>query len=62
MYRSITIANDGSVAAISIIPNEYYYSCPDFITFENFTRMKCINIDDHMNPDSWVEIEEPQPI
>ena len=62
MPNSININGDGTVASVSIFAGEYPYICPDFIHFGNFGSMKCINIADHMNPDSWVEIEESQPI
>lgn len=52
---NITINSEGIVLNIGEVQSNTI--CPDFITFENFTRMKCININDHMNPDSWIEIE-----
>lgn len=57
MNRSILLGVNGHVLAISIIATEYPHECPPLITFENFTRMKCINQTDHLNPASWVEIE-----
>lgn len=53
---NIYINDDGTINAIGFLYN-YPFVCPKFITLENFTRMKCININDHMNPDSWIEIE-----
>lgn len=52
---SITINKEGIVLNIGEVNSSTI--CPPFITFENFTRMKCINQSDHLNPASWVEIE-----
>jgi hypothetical protein len=52
----IHINEDGTINAIGYVPT-YSHDCPDFITFENFTTMKCIDIDNYMNPESWIKIE-----
>jgi hypothetical protein len=57
MTFSLLFNNDGTINGISSIASEYPSQCPDFINFENFTQMKCINLSDHLNPDSWVVIE-----
>lgn len=55
---NININVEGVITEIGIF--QYNYPCPDFITFDNFTRMKCINIDDHMNHESWVEVPQEE--
>lgn len=52
---SITINQLGIILNIGAVNGNY--TCPPFITLENFTRMKCINQADHLNPESWVEVE-----
>lgn len=55
----IVINADGTINALGYQDN-YPLPCPDFITLENAMHMKCINLSDHLNSDSWVEIE-PEP-
>ena len=47
----VNINNEGLITEIGFF--NYQYECPEFINFDNFHLMKCINITDHMNPDSW---------
>ena len=54
---TINLNPDGTINGLSLINGEYPMICPNFIDINNAMRMKCININDHMNPDSWIEIE-----
>lgn len=52
---NITINQEGIILNIGQVESNTI--CPPFINVQNFTRMKCTNQADHLNPDSWVEIE-----
>lgn len=52
----IYLRDDGTIEAIGYF--DYPYACPEFINATNFTRYKCVNIDDIMNEMSWELIEE----
>lgn len=58
MSNSIYITQEGKITSISIFTGEYPYLCPEFIDFQNFDNYQCVNINDHMNPDSWILINQ----
>jgi hypothetical protein len=55
MDIKIHINEDGTINAIGYVET-YSHICPEFINFDNFTKMKCININNYINPESWIDI------
>jgi hypothetical protein len=52
----LNLDNDGVVTEIGYVAT-YNFVAPSFLDFFNYQEYKCIDTDDHMNPGSWIEIE-----
>lgn len=53
----IHLNSDGTIHAIGFV-DTYSHDCPEFINMDNFITFKCVNLDDILNPESWVEIAQ----
>jgi hypothetical protein len=55
--NSILINDDGTIGAISTLPNEYPLQCPAFITVSNFQEYKCVNLENYLQENKWIIIK-----